>query len=253
MDKYFRHIEDNFFTSEECKGFIILAENIGFEEAKIQTKGVGEVMNKGVRDNDRVIYDNPQLAQQLWSIIKPLVPAEVEGYNAVGLNEKFRFYRYKDGQQFKVHPDGSFKRDEFEHSKITAIIYLNEDFTNGQTVFVNPYQEVDPQTGRLLLFAHGQLHKGNEVPEGTKYVLRTDVMYRREPLESEITEPVEVLIGEMEKIFKDMNQEESSAELKRLATEWNLKGYMIATGKISENKMHELWAIKKPLESANDQ
>lgn len=249
MDKYFRHIEDGFLTPEECQGFIRLAESIGFEEAKIQVRGEGEVMNKDVRDNDRVIYDNLQLAQQLWSLVEPLVPSEIDEYKVVGLNEKFRFYRYKDGQQFKKHVDGSFKRDEFEHSKITFMVYLNEDFTDGKTVFVNPFEEVEPKTGRLLLFAHGQLHKGNEVPEGTKYVLRSDVMYRRDVKEGEfIVEPDEIFIGEMSDIFNGLSEEQSNAKLKEIAFQWNSKGYMIGTGKFSENKAHELWALKRKVE-----
>lgn len=247
MNKFYRHIEDDFLSSEECEGFIRLAESLGFEEAKIQVRGEGEVMNKDVRDNDRVIYNNLQLAQQLWTLVQPLVPSEIEEYKAIGLNEKFRFYRYKNGQQFKVHPDGSFKRDDFECSKITVIIYLNENFEDGMTVFVNPYQEVEPKTGRLLLFAHGQLHKGNEVPSGTKYVLRTDVMYRKESVSIDSTEIVEneVFIGKMENIFEGLTEEERGTKLKAIAADWNSRGFVIGTGKFSENKADELWAIRK--------
>jgi len=110
-------------------------------------------------------------------LLKEYVPAEVDGWRAVGLNEQFRIYRYKDGQQFKTHPDGAFKRNEQEHSKITVIVYLNDDFEGGETEFVMPHEIVEPEAGKLLLFAHGQLHKGNPVPKGTKYVFRTDVMY----------------------------------------------------------------------------
>lgn len=256
MEKNFRHIEDGFLTPEECQGFIKMAEELGFEEAKIQTRGKGEVMDKEIRDNDRVIHENQSLADQLWEMVKPLVPEEVDEYKAVGLNEKFRFYRYQDGQQFKAHMDGAFKRNEQEHSKITAIIYLNENFERGTTMFVSPYETIEPKEGRLLLFAHRQLHTGQPVPEGTKYVLRTDVMYRREMTEEEIVaeaakEPEEVYLGEMNELFGELTQEESSVKLKLLATQWSGKGYMIATGKISENKMNELWAIKKPINSEN--
>lgn len=262
MDKYFRHIEDNFLTLEEAQGFINLAESIGFEEAKIKVRGEGEVMDKNFRDNDRVVYENQQLAQQLWPLISPFIPSEVDEYKAIGLNEKFRFYRYKDGQQFKVHPDGAFKRNEFEHSKITLIIYLNEEFEGGKTIFVNPFQEIEPKTGKLLLFSHAQLHKGEEVPEGTKYVLRSDIMYRREPTPEEIesigsNEEEEIYLGTLKTLFGEKHDEEGNEKatydkLMELAREWNSKGYMIATGKISENKAHELWAIKKQANIDNE-
>lgn len=175
--KQFRKTIDNFLTKEECIGFIQFGESQGFEEALIQTKAMGQVMDKNIRDNDRHVWEARDLATQLWELIKPLVPSEVDNWDAIGLNERFRLYRYKDGQQFKIHPDGSFKRNAHEHSKITVIIYLNDNFEQGETEFVMPHEIVKPETGKLLLFAHGQLHKGNPVPTGTKYVLRTDVMY----------------------------------------------------------------------------
>jgi len=175
--KRFRKEIPNFLTGEECSGFIQYAEDQGFEEALIQTRAVGQVMNKDIRDNDRHIWDARDLATQLWVLVKEYVPEEVDGWYAHGLNERFRIYRYKDGQQFKVHPDGSFKRDAHEHSKITLLIYLNDNFDGGSTEFVNPYETIEPEAGKMLLFSHGQLHKGNSVPKGTKYVFRTDVMY----------------------------------------------------------------------------
>ena len=175
--KRFRNIIPNFLTKEECVGFIKFVENQGFEEALVNTRGKGQVVNKGVRDNDRHIFQARDLATQLWELVREHVPLDVEGWVPIGLNEQFRIYRYKDGQQFKIHPDGSFVRNEYEHSKITVIIYLNEDFEGGETEFAMPHDVIEPLAGTLLLFSHGQLHKGNPVPTGTKYVLRTDVMY----------------------------------------------------------------------------
>jgi len=175
--KRFRKIVPNFFREEECVGFIEFAEQQGFEEALVNTRAKGQVMMKDMRNNDRHIFQARDLATQLWPLIQEHVPSEVDGWIANGVNEQFRIYRYKDGQEFKVHPDGAFKRNENEHSKITAIIYLNEGFEGGETEFVMPNETIEPLAGTLLLFAHKQLHKGNPVPEGTKYVLRTDVMY----------------------------------------------------------------------------
>tara|TARA_R110000782_G_scaffold113310_2_gene203321 strand:- start:657 stop:1214 length:558 start_codon:yes stop_codon:yes gene_type:complete len=176
--KRFRHEVSNFLSKEECVGFISFAEAQGFEEALVNTKAKGQVMLKDLRDNDRHIFQARDLATQLWELMQGFVPAEVYGWTAIGLNEQFRIYRYKDGQQFKVHPDGAFKRDETEHSKITVMLYLNDEFEGGETEFVMPHEVIEPEAGKLLLFSHGQLHKGNPVPTGTKYVIRTDVMYK---------------------------------------------------------------------------
>ena len=180
----FRYTQENFLTSEECKGFINFSEKEGYHESLIRVKGGGEVMNKEIRDNDRVIWDNPQVASQLWSLVKDLMPHDIDGWEPVGLNERFRFYRYKDGQQFKPHVDGSYKKSPTEMSKITLLLYLNEDFEGGATTLIIENEEIIPKTGMLLLFEHKLLHCGRPVISGTKYVLRTDVMYKLKEYEN---------------------------------------------------------------------
>lgn len=173
----FRLVIDNFFTPEECKGFIELSEKEGYKESLIMMKGVGEVMNKDIRDNDRVIWDNPSVAKQLWELVKEHIPA-IENWEPYGLNERFRFYRYKDGQQFKPHVDGSYKKSDTDMSKVTLLIYLNEDFEGGATTLILENEEIIPKTGQILLFEHKIMHCGRPVTKGIKYVLRTDVMYK---------------------------------------------------------------------------
>ena len=173
----FKHIVEKFLTQEECKGFIDFSEKLGYKESLIRSKD-GEVLNKDIRDNDRVIWDNPQVAAQLWALVKDMMPDDIDGYEPLGLNERLRFYRYKDGQQFKPHIDGPYKRSETEKSKITLLLYLNEDFVGGNTTLVLEGEEIEPKEGMLFLFEHKIMHCGRPVTEGTKYVLRTDVMYK---------------------------------------------------------------------------
>lgn len=178
----FRLVKENFFTSEECDGFIKFSEQQGYVDAPVRTRD-GEVMNKDYRDNDRYVWDKPDVAAQIFPLIKDLVPQVVEGngfkWEPCGLNERFRFYRYRDGQSFKPHVDGAFKRNEDELSLITALIYLNGDFEGGSTYLIGVNENVKPEKGMLLLFDHKILHAGLPVTSGTKYVLRTDVMYRK--------------------------------------------------------------------------
>lgn len=58
------------------------------------------------------------------------------------------------------------------------MIYLNEGFGGGETTIEEV--TITPQQGRVLCFIHQLLHKGQPVTSGRKYVLRTDVMYRRQ-------------------------------------------------------------------------
>jgi hypothetical protein len=107
-------------------------------------------------------------------------------FTAVGVNERLRFYRYDVGEQFEWHYDGCFERENGERSFLTYMIYLNEGFEGGETHFGGlpaapalVSGRVIPRTGRALVFSHPILHKGEPVVRGRKYVLRTDVMYRR--------------------------------------------------------------------------
>jgi prolyl 4-hydroxylase len=177
MNSRFKLITENFLTPEECKGFIDFSEKQGYGEALIRVKGGGEQMRKDIRDNDRVIWDNLQVAAQLYEQVKDLL-VDIDGYEPCGLNERFRFYRYRDGQQFKPHVDGSFKRSPTEESKVTLLLYLNDDFEGGNTTLILENEEVVPKEGMMLLFAHKIMHCGRPVTTGTKYILRTDVMYK---------------------------------------------------------------------------
>lgn len=169
------------FSPEECQAMINEVEAMGFEEALITT-GRGMVMNKGVRNNDRVIFDDALRAKTLFERLKHHMPPTIGDWSLIGLNERFRAYRYDVGQRFKPHFDGAFIREEdVEESAITMMIYLNDDYVGGATNFLDYNEVVIPIVGKVLFFFHPVLHEGCEIHQGRKYVLRTDVMYRRGP------------------------------------------------------------------------
>lgn len=170
-----------FYDPEECDAAIALSEQTGYGDATINTAR-GVVLNRAIRDNARLIVDDASLAGTLWDRLQPLVPPVVERCRVVGLNERFRFYRYDAGQRFAPHFDGYFERDNGERSQLTCLVYLNDDFTGGETRFYGedrstPRITVVPKRGMALIFVHQQLHEGAPVVSGRKYVLRTDVMY----------------------------------------------------------------------------
>src|SRR5205085_3575399 len=112
-----------FLSPQECADFIAQSEERGYEDAPITT-GSGFAMRKDIRDNDRVMIDDPALAASLWERAAPLVPAEWFGWQAVGLNERFRYYRYGPRQRFAAHTDGYFERGNGERSQFTFMVYL---------------------------------------------------------------------------------------------------------------------------------
>jgi hypothetical protein len=83
-----------------------------------------------------------------------------------------------------VTPDGD------ERSWYTMHLYLNErgpdnNLVGGATSFIG-YREdgeynVDPKIGRVLIFQQRDLeHAGQNVEQGMKYTMRTDLMYKQE-------------------------------------------------------------------------
>ncbi|CAG7581063.1 MAG: 2OG-Fe(II) oxygenase superfamily protein [uncultured marine phage] len=168
------------FTKERCEELIRFSEELGYEDAPVTTSS-GPVMMKNYRNNERVIHFSKDLAEEIFETIKDEVPF-ILGFEPIGLNEMFRFYKYGKGHFFNQHRDGPYIRNSQEASHVTLLIYLNEDYDGGETAFKDPGQEdfvsLTPKTGMGCMFIHKKLHRGNEVLDGIKYAIRTDIMYR---------------------------------------------------------------------------
>ena len=168
---------DGVLSEQECSALVAEAEATGFGDAPISTLA-GFVMAPEVRNNTRVMVDDESRAQWLWERMRSWIPAEHRGARVVGLNERLRYYRYHPGQYFEWHRDGSFRRSPEELSMLTLMVYLSDGFTGGRTEFASA-SPVVPKLGMAVAFDHSVRHRGAPVIAGTKYVLRTDVMYRR--------------------------------------------------------------------------
>lgn len=164
----------DFLSPEACRAEIARAEAIGFAPAPVTT-GFGFVLMPDVRNNTRVMRDDVALADRLFASLAP----RLEGACArpVGLNERFRYYKYGPTQCFRWHHDGSFRRPNGEASELTFMVYLNDGFEGGATEFEDG--SVEPRAGMAIVFTHRVRHQGAPVVRGTKYVLRSDVMFRR--------------------------------------------------------------------------
>jgi hypothetical protein len=171
----------DFLPAEECEALIQRSEGMQYEPGT-----VADHVIEDVRNNERVILDDPVLAESLFSCARPHLPARLDGRDLVGFNERFRFYRYSPGQTFKPHRDGAHHRyEQLERSELTFMIYLNGEATGGETNFFadmrqaferRPFLTVRPERGMALVFVHRIWHEGAVMRGGRKYVLRTDVM-----------------------------------------------------------------------------
>ena len=167
----------DFLSEAECLHHVAVSEAAGYGDAPINSLG-GPVIRKDVRNNDRVMIDDRVLASNLWERLKPFLPERKGSWLPVGLNERFRFYRYDPGQLFDWHCDGCFERSPLEQSAFTFMIYLNGGCAGGATEFnlrtyagvhpSDPVVRVQPETGKALIFTHQILHRGAPVVEGRK-------------------------------------------------------------------------------------
>lgn len=107
--------------------------------------------------------------------------------------EPISIVRYCKGEEYKPHYDDFgpiyfYHRQYSDANKLsiagnrvsTAIIYLNDDYTGGETEFVITGNIVMPETGKLIAWNNidmqgdrikNALHCGRMVKEGTKYIV----------------------------------------------------------------------------------
>ena len=132
-----------FLEPDQCESIINRANKMTYDEAPINTLAGAEVYSE-IRNNNRVMFDDHDLAAELFQKVGSFVPQTFEGWTLHGLNERFRIYRYDKDQYFKWHKDGSFMREAteagkitIEASKITFMIYCSLIKVVRQTMRVN--------------------------------------------------------------------------------------------------------------------
>lgn len=165
---------DDILNAAECAEHIDRSERAGFGAAPIITP-FGEQVITDVRNNSRVMLDDFALAARIWERAREHLPIFLDGRQAIAMNERFRYYRYRPGQRFNWHADAPFRRANGEVSQLSFIMYLNDDFAGGETTVLD--KVIKPKRRMALFFLHELLHEGRPVTAGTKYVMRTDVMY----------------------------------------------------------------------------
>lgn len=166
-----------FLSAQECRHYLDEAERIGFVAAGVRTRDEPQKMLPAIRNNDRAALDAPHWAEALWQKLAHCRLPRIDGMHAAGLAASFRFYRYIPGQRFRMHKDGGLQERGMD-SRMSFLVYLNDDFVGGETDFRE--FSIVPETGMALVFVHETWHEGCALTAGTKYVLRSDVLFGNE-------------------------------------------------------------------------
>lgn len=183
-----------FLSRAECGALIAQAEARGFAKAELDYP-------PSYRDNDRQVLDDTAMADWLFGRLTDAFGDGPErmlhlspqcAWRLQGVNERLRLCRYTPGQQFRIHQDGVHHRGPLCRSMLTFMVYLTDgdDFEGGDTLFygAGPSQgdteqevitRIRPKAGSLILFDHGIWHAGEAVTAGTKYVLRSDLLFHQ--------------------------------------------------------------------------
>jgi len=174
------------FSPSECAKILADAHSSEWLAATVNA-AEGRVVDARVRNSSTAIVRDTALADELYQRALPHVPARMSTefgnrgrvpMAVTGIFLPLRIYRYEVGQHFGLHQDQSYVGEHGTLSLLTLMVYLNERFSGGETDFPEQDKTIVPKTGTALLFQHKLLHAGRAVTEGTKYVLRSDVLYR---------------------------------------------------------------------------
>jgi prolyl 4-hydroxylase len=130
------------------------------------------------RNQDRVIFDDPEQSKELFERLKEGLPQQIGPLHLLKINERLRCYRYRPQQQFLPHMDHWYRPNDHQITLLSVLVYLNGNFQGGETRFMEQIERlVIPKPGLVAIFQHKIRHEGCTVIQGTKYAMRTDVIY----------------------------------------------------------------------------
>ena len=232
---------ENVFSPLECDRLIAAAELAGYHP----DEPLGGQPGASILAHACVWIIDHHMERTIFNRVKEFLPtykepckeeSDLDIFHPLGVNRRFRFYRYVPGRYYRPHIDGAWPCSGFDVngdyrydindttnkngmqfvqsddasdvnksaydgeskqsstraqlSRLTFLIYLNDNFEGGNTTFFIPAKEqegvlnafpVMPSRGCVLVFPHGTctapLHEGSPVLKGCKYVIRTEVEY----------------------------------------------------------------------------
>ena len=174
---------DSYLTPLECDAIMRLATP-NLEPSLVYNDGKKDAVDKSNRQSDQAWLKNE--THPVVMKISQLV-AETSGYPMEN-QEDLQVVRYEPGGFFNPHYDAcegdkSFceRMDGKSGPRLwTYIIYLNDDFNKGETVFPKLNRKVVPKKGKVVIFqstdeASGKLifeslHGGEPVENGNKWI-----------------------------------------------------------------------------------
>lgn len=184
---------------QECRRLIALSEALGYlPDAAVS-------LPRRIRHNDNVVWiTDADTDGIIWARLADALGRDLSPYHPhrpLGINARFRFYRYNAGDYFKAHSDGAWSGSRVVNgellnnaypdrfSQMTLLLFLNDDFDGGATRFVvrdeaggGRFVDVRTPAGGALCFPHGAhplhcVHSSEPIEQGVKYIIRSDILF----------------------------------------------------------------------------
>ena len=197
----------NVIDADECERLVAASESCGYlGDAAVS-------LGRDIRHNDSFTWvADDETCDIIWQRCRTLLRDDSE-YNAgkavLGLNARFRFYRYGVGDYFAPHTDGSWPGSRVidgalvdnayddRWSQLSFLLFLSDGYEGGATRFqvskadshrpapqAGETTTIDVRTplGGALCFPHGThplhcVHGSQPITAGTKYIIRSDVLF----------------------------------------------------------------------------
>lgn len=163
----------SFLTPAEC-AHVAQASSDLLEPAAVFDPASGRQVAHPVRTSDAAVI-GPMREDLVVRAINARIAA-ASGTD-IGQGEALTVLRYRPGQQFRLHSD-ALPVSRNQRVK-TLLIYLNEGFAGGETLFPDHKLTVKPAAGDALLFANTldeqrpdprSRHAGLPVTQGVKWL-----------------------------------------------------------------------------------
>ena len=178
--EYTLHQYPDVLRADECKQLIESSEGKGSRSTVMGENGTSDVRTS---TTTWMTKDN---AGDAWPIVEKIrhFAAKVTGIDDFTRYEDLQLVKYLPGQLYKSHFDSAVElsdSDDKLHRVATFIVYLNDDFTGGETAFPKLDQKITPRQGHGALFYNlnpegteeaMSLHESIPVRTGVKYAVQ---------------------------------------------------------------------------------
>ena len=179
LDDHFLKINDSFLSKRKCNSLIKYFKRNKSDHDRYKPHGTQMIHLYNQSYPLRLFYKHWKL-RSLVKRIDKVVKTQLPHLRATKLDSA-QIVRWPVGSATDVHQDqntGYGKRGWID--SCSALVYLNEDFTGGETELylkdVNNYEitRVLPSTGRIILFSNGlTYHRVSPITKGDRYTLTT--------------------------------------------------------------------------------